>query len=122
MPKKKSDFWKNISDPEIKILSKLLSERLASVWEAMDKSNTLAELKDHMKDDIVNFMYSKASGEDRPAFGTRCPDIIRRYNADPSGEHRDGPLTTFTYFDLTRRSWRSFRPENIIRIEDNYTI
>ncbi len=122
MPKKKNDFWKNIKDPEIKLLSKLLSERLASSFEAMDKSNTLMELKKHMKDDIVNFMYSKGDGEDRVAFGTRCPDIIRRYSADPSGEQQERLLTTFKYFDLMRRSWRSFRPENIIRIEDNYTI
>lgn len=117
------DFYKGIRDPEIKMLSALLASRLASPCEAMDKSDMLRELKEAMRDDIVHFIYDKSSGEQRSAYGTRSPDIISVYGGDPKGEGPSGPLKTFRYFDLMRRAWRSFRPENLISIDkENYTI
>lgn len=117
-----SDFYERISDPEMKQLSRLLAERLHSVREAKDKAAMIQVLKDRMQEDVVHFHYEKVSGEMRPAFGTRLPSIVSRHGGDPNGEGREGPPTTFTYFDLIRRAWRSFRPETIVDIDDSYTI
>ncbi len=116
-----SAWWKNIKDPEMKILAKLLTERLASNNEAAQKAGLIAYLKRKMQTDIVEFLYYKESGEDRPAFGTRCPQIISRYHWNPSGREQTQVIKTFNYFDLERKAWRSFRPENLVRVNDNYS-
>ena len=116
------DFYKRVTDPELKLLCALLCRRVATAQEAVRKGAIIQRIKDGMQSDIVHFVYDKNSGEERPAFGTRDPEIIHRYGGDPKGEGRDGPVKTFTYFDLRRRAWRSFRPENIVRINDAYTL
>ena len=116
------DFYKQVVDPELKLLCALLCSRVATPQEAVRKGAVIQQIKDLMKTDIVHFIYDKTSGEERPAFGTRDPDIIHRYGGDPNGEGREGPVRTFTYFDLTRKAWRSFRPENIVRIDEAYTL
>lgn len=116
------EFYKKVTDPELKILSKLLCERLFSAREAKDKASMLQVLKDLMQDEVVHFHYEKVSGEMRTAFGTRLPEIISRHGGDPNGEGREGPLKTFAYFDIVRRAWRSFRPESIVDIDQDYVI
>jgi len=114
-------FYTKIDDTEIKLLSALLASRMARISQAVAKAAELKRLKEMMQRDIVNFTFDKVSGEERPAFGTRCPEVISRHGGDPQGGRR-GPLTTFTYFDLARGDWRSFRPENFVRINDDYTL
>ena len=115
-------FYDDIDDPELQTLGQLLEQRLSSVREARDTAALLQILKDRMEEDIVHFYYDKTSGEHRSAYGTRCPDIIRQYGGEPSGDGRENSFRTFVYYDLMRQAWRSFRPENFVQIDHNYTI
>lgn len=116
-------FHRGINDPEIRDLSTLLQERISSTAQARRSAAMLLTLKQMMQQDIVHFVYDKASGEQRSAYGTRAEDIITRYHGEPKApENKSRERTTFNYFDLTRRAWRSFRPENIIDIDTNYTL
>ncbi len=115
-------FYEKVNDPELRALARLLYKRMTP-GDAGSKFSIIHDLKDMMQDDIVHFMYSKASGEDRFAFGTRCPELIQKYHGSPKEERtKSSEPTTFNYFDLQRRAWRSFRPENIIYVDKNYTI
>ena len=116
------NYWRLMPDKEIQSLSAVLLQRVAHVRDAKHISSMMLRLKQGMQEDVVHFRYDKKSGEDRPAYGTRCQEIIRRHGGDPKGEGREGPPTTFNYFDLIRQQWRSFRPENLISIDENYTI
>lgn len=106
---------------EIQNLATLVERRIATRGEAKMKIDMLLSLQQRMKDDIVHFEYEKKSGEFRPAYGTRNPDIIHKYRGDPEGV-KNGPASTFNYFDLQRRDWRSFRPETILFVYNSYTI
>lgn len=106
---------------EIQNLATLVEQRIATRGEAKMKIDMLLSLQQRMKDDIVHFEYEKKSGEFRPAYGTRNPDIIHKYRGDPEGV-KNGPASTFNYFDLQRRDWRSFRPETILFVYNSYTI
>ena len=52
----------------------------------------------------------------------RTAFIIRQHVGEGKGEAADRPLRTFTYFDIVRGDWRSFRPELIERIDPGYAI
>lgn len=117
-----STFHSLIDDDEIRALSELLAQRVATVRSAKRIASMLLRLKQDMQDDVVHFRYDKRNGEDRKAYGTRSKDIINRHGGDPKGEQREGPPSTFNYFDLIRSAWRSFRPENLVSIDENYTI
>ena len=117
-----ANFYNQVEDTEIKLLSALLCSRMERPLQARDKAADLLRLKEMMQAGIVNFTFDKVSGEERPAFGTRCPEIVTRHGGDPNGKRENGPLKTFNYFDLVRNDWRSFRPENFVRINDDYTL
>lgn len=106
---------------EIQNLAALVQKRVATQGEAKMKIDMLLTLLDLMKDDIVHFEYEKKSGEFRSAYGTRNPDIIHKYRGDPEGV-KSNPSSTFNYFDLQRKGWRSFRPETILFVYNSYTI
>lgn len=116
------EYYKRIDDVEVKLLSALVTSRVRYVGDAKRISSMMLELKQRMKSEIVHFVYDKKEGEERPAFGTRCSEIICRYDGDPKGRQQEGPLKTFKYFDLVRKEWRAFRPENLVSIDMNYSI
>jgi hypothetical protein len=116
-----------INDPEIQALREVLYRRLVSMPEAIRKAAMLASLKKAMQEGIAHFTFDKANGEERPAYGTRAPDIIKRHGGTPKGDERtylEQALqpTTFIYFDLGKRAWRSFRPENLVEIDNDYCL
>ena len=115
-----------INDPEIQALREVLYRRLVSMPEAIRKAAMLASLKEAMQEGIAHFTFDKANGEERPAYGTRAPDIIKRHGGTPKGDKDgrddDAQPTTFTYFDLGKRAWRSFRPENLVEIDNDYCL
>lgn len=115
-------FHTLIEDDEIRALSGLLVRRVASARSAKRIASMLLRLKQDMQYDVVHFRYDKKNGEDRMAYGTRSRDIINRHGGDPKGEQREGQPSTFNYFDIIRGAWRSFRPENLVSIDENYTI
>jgi hypothetical protein len=65
---------------------------------------------------IVSFSYKKANGEIRDAIGTRNLDLARRHSgADiPTLKGQSRP---YSYFDLEKMAWRSFKPENLIKMK-----
>ena len=117
-----NNFENRIDDQELQSLAKVLLQRLTTRKEAKSITDHLQVLKDKMQDDIVHFCYDKKAGEHRSAFGTRAPDLISRYGGNPKGDGRENDYRTFVYFDLVRKAWRSFRPENFLSIDDNYEL
>ena len=84
----------------------------------------IEELKKRMKEDVVNFTFTKKDGSNRTAFGTRASDVIVRHEgaAVPPESHRNGATGTFPYFDIERQAWRSFRVGYLSGINRGYTV
>jgi len=78
----------------------------------------MSRLYDRLQNGVVAFRYLKnADGSERLAIGTRNPNIIRAYGAEPTSprEERGGfDGIHVGYFDLQRHAWRSFTSENFI--------
>ena len=110
-----------MQDEELNTLTSLVRERIVGEFDIRRISAMLRTLKERMQKDIVRFEYDKVGGEHRVAFGTRNPKIIDRYGGTPRSE-KDNIPTVFHYYDLYRQAWRSFRPENLLDIDCNYTI
>ena len=75
-----------------------------------------SELHERLKKGIVGFTYRTKSGRVVKAIGTRNLNIARSIGFvidDPkSGVHRPN-----CYYDLAKRGWRGYIPQNIIRID-----
>ena len=73
------------------------------------------ELEQRLSEGIVRFSYYTKSGIVRDAIGTRNLGLARRLGyrvpSVKGGTHRPN-----TYFDLEKRWWRSYCPENVISI------
>lgn len=116
------DFIRMTADPEVLTLAGLVFSREGRGDGSVRKAEMIRDLKALMGGDVVHFFYRKNDGTERSAYGTRDPELIRRHCGEPSGKGGDRPLVTFTYFDIGRDDWRSFRPESIIGIDVGYTI
>lgn len=72
------------------------------------------ELKEMLRNGVVNFTYKKLDGTTRQATGTT------RLESIPEDKHPKGTGKTadnvVTYFDLEKEEWRSFREENFVEI------
>lgn len=83
---------------------------------SIHRSNIVDELNSRLAHGVVLFTYRTKEGYRRRAIGTRDLNIARRMGYDvptPSGRvHRPN-----AYYDLEKRGWRSFLPQNILSIE-----
>lgn len=74
------------------------------------------ELRGRLAKGVVCFVYRTKNGYKRKAIGTTNLNIVRRLGIDvptPKSEvHRKN-----VYFDLEKRWWRSYIPNNILYIE-----
>ena len=123
-------------------LSKEIEKRLTMRWvmslanylqwdcdlpqrEAAERAHLARELLCQLGRGEVVFTYRKADGWLRRARGTLCVGLSTEFDHyAPSGrlikrEQADGDL--LTYWDLDRRSWRSFHARNLLGI-DSVTI
>lgn len=85
----------------------------------------LAELKQMLSDEVVHFVFRKTDGNIREAYGTRVPEIIRRYDSSGAGDGRNPQRAhsgTFPYFDIERRAWRCFKVDRFMKIDKDYVI
>lgn len=76
-------------------------------------ANALHTLLAH---NIVYFTFRKVNGEIRHAVGTRNLTLaeIRTNSNIPTPK---GPEQPYSYFDIEKMGWRSYKPENIISID-----
>lgn len=76
---------------------------------------TVEELKEQLKQGIVEFSYTKKDGSTRLAHGTTKTEILKEYNAEPKGT-ADKQLndSVVRYFDIDAQGWRSFCSDNLL--------
>lgn len=87
--------------------------------EVLDLRNVeLTLLKYRMfKGENVKFSYRKTDGSIRNAVGTMQQQAIIA-NIKGTGRHRS-QFGQIVYLDLEKMAWRSFKPENFIKLLDN---
>lgn len=87
----------------------------------MSKMNTIEDLKEKMRNGVVEFSYTKKDGSTRVAKGTLNFDIMGEKNQPKTGVDYDFNDTT-RYFDVDSDGWRSFKNDNFIEIikTENY--
>ena len=68
----------------------------------------------------VWFVYQKEDGTEREAVGTLCPGISKEFDSyESKGKKRaaEWPTEVFTYWDLERKAFRTFKASKVIRIK-----
>ena len=116
-------FLERTTDPEIRILASLVFSREGDNGIALKRAQMLQDLKKRMETEIVHFFYRKGDGSLRSAYGTRDHAFIKEHLGDPQKDSEKAkPIRTFTYFDIGREGWRSFRPESIDRLDLEYAL
>ena len=84
----------------------------------MDINNTLRTL---LAKNIVRFTYRKVDGTLRQAIGTRNLDLARNYYNGKGIDHYiptpKGAEQPYSYYDLEKMAWRSYKPSNLISID-----
>lgn len=63
---------------------------------------------------VVRFSFRKNDGSIREAVGT----LMRSMLPPTSGEGKPTPSHLQLYYDVEKKSWRSFKKENLISIND----
>lgn len=80
------------------------------------KALILANLKSRMqKGEIVRFVYLKKDGTLRQAVGTLQEQTVQ---ANIVGNGYSRARGVFTYIDLEKMQWRSFKTENFVGVID----
>ena len=87
---------------------------------ALKQAHLVCELLGHLGFGVVTFEYMKQDGTLRTARGTLCHGISEafdnyEYKTDLTEKDYDTQLT-FTYWDLDREAFRTFRADNVVRI------
>lgn len=77
------------------------------------KAVELKAMRHAMTTGIIRFAYMKSNGKIRYAVGTLQIDAVK---ANTKGGNRSKNPNVFSYLDLQRMAWRSFRVENFIGI------
>jgi hypothetical protein len=74
-------------------------------------------LRTRLAGGTVQFTFTKINGEVREATGTTVLDLIPPAFR-PGATPKTRTTTAVAYFDFTCMAWRSYRPENLISIDD----
>ena len=79
----------------------------------------IKELKERLKNGIVEFTYTKKDGSTRTARGTTQRDIITEDGGNlPTGKYTELSDTVTRYYDLNSNGWRSFTNDNLVSIDN----
>lgn len=78
-------------------------------------------LKERMRKEPTEFMYTKKDGSCRTAIGTLDPELIEKEGGvEALPKNVSTPAEgTVPYFDLEKKAWRSFNRESLIEIMDS---
>lgn len=82
----------------------------------------MTDIVELLREKVVKFSYYKNDGTLRIAYGTLNSDVIDVYAPAFSGKRRDSDRQTQTvpYFDIVANAWRSFRPDRLVDIDEDY--
>lgn len=88
---------------------------------AMELAHLTRELLQRMGEGKVWFEYRKDDGSIREAVGTLCPGISDKFDhyevkGDNHGHNR-WPCEEFTYWDLEKEGFRTFKAHRLIKIK-----
>ena len=75
---------------------------------------TVEELKEKLRQGIVQFEYTKKDGSIRTAKGTLNLDLIKKFGAEPKGTQTEISDAVIRYYDINAEGWRSFIKENLL--------
>lgn len=75
---------------------------------------TVEELKEKLREGIVQFEYTKKDGSIRTAKGTLNLDLIKKFGAEPKGTQTEISDAVIRYYDINSEGWRSFIKENLV--------
>ena len=90
-----------------------------SVNEALKETDELDYLVIQLKNGVVRFSYRKTDGSVREAVGTLNPAILDLFTGSDKPKSRNqGSPDCVHYFDLERKGWRCFCPENLITVHE----
>ena len=99
--------------------NRLMAEEDMSRKVAFRQANLTKELLGHLGQGVVTFEYKKQDGTLRTARGTLCHGVSAAYDAyEYKGDRRrkSDDESNFTYWDLDREAFRTFRAETVVRI------
>ena len=112
-----------------RLLSRWVMELAAFLQDEYDlsKSSTMElahltrELLQRLGEGRVWFEYRKEDGTIREAVGTLCPGISEKFDSyevkgDSHGKNR-WPCEEFTYWDLEREGFRTFKAHRLLKIK-----
>ena len=102
------------------LANRLMDEENVSRKVAFRQAKLTLDLLDALGQGIVSFHYTKQDGTKREARGTLRHGISEafdnyEYKTDLTEKDYDTQLT-FTYWDLDREAFRTFRADNVVRI------
>ena len=69
-----------------------------------------------LANNIVSFTFRKVNGEIRHAIGTRNI-VLAEFRTSTYIPRPKGPEQPYSYFDIEKMGWRSYKPENLISID-----
>ena len=93
------------------------ANRLSTWRRSVRRGWWLVRFREQLSRKIISFDYYKSDGSIHRAVGTLNMNLIPE-NLRPKGiENRHPVYTSFTYFDLTKNNWRSFRINNLLSDE-----
>lgn len=103
------------------VANQLMAEGDMTRRGAMQQAYLLRDLLDGLGRGTVQFVYRKADGTRRTAWGTLCRGVSDEFDSyecksdgDPRCVNTEG--TTFVYWDLEAGAFRSFRAEHLLSI------
>ena len=99
----------------------LQDEHDLSKASAMELAHLTRELLQRLGEGRVWFEYRKEDGTVREAVGTLCPGISDKFDSyemkgDSHGKNR-WPCEEFTYWDLEREGFRTFKAHRLLKIK-----
>ena len=81
-----------------------------------DRKRNLAKLKRLLKKGVVEFEYKKIDGSLRKATGTLKKSLIPDEYKDDERIEKSNSDEVFTYYDIKKEDFRSFRKDNFRKI------
>ena len=81
-----------------------------------NRKRNLAKLKRHLKKGVVEFEYKKSDGSRRKATGTLKKSLIPDEYKDDERIEKSNSDEVFTYYDIKKEDFRSFRKDNFRKI------
>ena len=102
------------------------ANRLSTWRRSVRRGWWLVRFREQLARKIISFQYYKSDGSIRRALGTLnmnlIPENLRpgassRQTGGVASAEKGKSYTAFTYFDLTKNNWRSFRIDNLLSDE-----